>query len=172
MQTTNCGHVKGNNPENRPHNSTLLENIQAKADAWCQEYEDQAFWPHDCKLMYQILALLSPDDLEYPDQPYLYITFPDPAKKSQAEIEEIAWKALHEVGDEQVGADWLNQLRIGSALITPAVYIDGMPHAGTTWFVQFYNYDANYGYWATRASVFITEDGEVIHAELDLYSNG
>ncbi len=148
------------------------ENIQAKADAWCQEYEDQAFWPHDCKLMYQILALLSPDDLEYPDQPYLYITFPDPAKKSQAEIEEIAWKALHEVGDEQVGADWLNQLRIGSALITPAVYIDGMPHAGTTWFVQFYNYDANYGYWATRASVFITEDGEVIHAELDLYSNG
>ena len=148
------------------------ENIQAKADAWCQEYEDQAFWPHDCKLMYQILALLSPDDLEYPDQPYLYITFPDPAKKSQAEIEEIAWKALHEVGDEQVGADWLNQLRIGSALITPAVYLDGMPHAGTTWFVQFYTYDANYGYWATRASVFITEDGEVIHAELDLYSNG
>ena len=148
------------------------ENIQAKADAWCQEYEDQAFWPHDCKLMYQILALLSPDDLEYPDQPYLYITFPDPAKKSQAEIEEIAWQALHEVGDEQVGADWLNQLRIGSALITPAVYIDGMPHAGTTWSVQFYNYDANYGYWATRASVFITEDGEVIHAELDLYGNG
>jgi hypothetical protein len=148
------------------------ENIQAKADAWCQEYEDQAFWPHDCKLMYQILALLSPDDLEVPDQPYLYITFPDPAKKSQAEIEEIAWKALHEVGDEQVGADWLSQLHIGSALITPAVYIDGMPHAGTTWFVQFYNYDANYGYWATRASVFITEDGEVIHAELDLYGNG
>ena len=148
------------------------ENIQAKADEWSQTYESDAFWPHDCKLMYQILALLSPDDLENPEQPYLYITFPDPAKKSQAEIEEIAWKALHEAGDEQVGADWLNQLRIDSALITPEVYIDGMPHKGTTWFVQFYNYDAQYGYWATRAFVYITEDGEVIHAELDLYSNG
>ena len=148
------------------------ENIQAKADEWSQTYESDAFWPHDCKLMDQILALLSPDDLENPEQPYLYITFPDPAKKSQAEIEEIAWKALHEAGDEQVGADWLNQLRIDSALITPEVYIDGMPHKGTTWFVQFYNYDAQYGYWATRAFVYITEDGEVIHAELDLYGNG
>ena len=148
------------------------ENIQAKADAWCQEYEDEAFWPHECKLMYQILALLSPDDLEYPDQPYLYITFPDPAKKSQAEIEEIAWKALHEAGDEQVGTDWLNQLRIGSVLMTPGVYINTEFHAGTTWVVQFYNYDVLYDYWATRAWVFITEDGEVIHAELDLYGNG
>lgn len=148
------------------------ENIEAKATEWNQKYEDEPFWPHDCKLMYQVLALLSPDDLEYPDQPYLYITFPDPAKKSQAEIEEIAWKALHEAGDEQVGADWLNQLRIGSVLMTPGVYINTEFHAGTTWEVQFYNYDVLYDYWATRAWVFITEDGEVIHAELDLYGNG
>ena len=148
------------------------ENIQAKADEWSQMYESEAFWPHDCKLMYQMLFLLQPDDLEYPDQPYQYITFPDPNKKSQAEIEEIAWKALHEAGDEQVGADWLNQLRVGSALTAPEVYIDGLPHKGVTWAVQFFNYDAQYGYWATRAWVFVTEDGEVIYAELDLYGNG
>ncbi len=148
------------------------ENIEAKATEWNQKYEDEPFWPHDCKLMYQVLALLSPDDLEIPEQPYLYVPFPDPAKKSQAEIEEIAWKALHEAGDEQVGTDWLNQLRIGSVLMTPGVYINTEFHAGTTWVVQFYNYDVLYDYWATRAWVFITEDGEVIHAELDLYSNG
>ena len=148
------------------------ENIQAKADEWDQMYENEAFWPHDYKLMHQILTLLQPDDLEHPEQHYQYITFPDPAKKSLAEIEEIARKALHEVGDEQVGADWLNQLRVGSALIAPEVYIDGLPHKGATWAVQFYHYDAQYGYWATRAWVFITEDGDVIHAELDLYGNG
>ena len=148
------------------------ENIQAKADGWNQMYESDAFWPHDCKLMYQMLFLLQPDDLAYPDEPYQYITFPDPNKKSQAKIEEIAWKALHETGDGQVGADWLNQLRVGSVLIGPQVYIDGLPHQGVTWAVQFFNYDVQYGYWATRAWVFLTEDGEVIYAELDLYGNG
>ena len=71
-----------------------------------------------------------------------------------------------------MGADWLNQLRVGSALTAPEVYIDGLPHKGVTWAVQFFNYDAQYGYWATRAWVFVTEDGEVIYAELDLYGNG
>ena len=148
------------------------ENIGEKAEEWGMEYEDSAFWPHDYKLMYHILALLTPEDLSYPEQPYAYVFFPDPNKKSQAEIEEIARKALHETGDDQVGADWLNRLRVGSALIGPVVYMDGNRYDGAAWAVQFYDYEAQYGYWATRAWVFITEDGEVIRAELDLYSNG
>ena len=52
-------------------------------------------------------------------------------------------------------------------------WVDGLDQSDEPlWVVTFLTWDAEYGYWTQRAYAYLTEDGEVILAELDLYSNG
>ena len=85
---------------------------------------------------------------------------------------EIGKKAVHEAGDEEVGDAWIDELKI-SAVLGVNGTVDGLyVREEPTWAVFFFAWDDTYGFWNQRASAYITEDGEVILAQLDLASNG
>ena len=148
------------------------ENIQSKMDEWNALYGDEAFWPVDCKAIWRILEGLSPEDLNLPEQPYFYAMFPNPEKKSLDEIEAASWRALREAAEGQVDGAWIDRLRFGAMLCSGKIFVNGQRAGRPVWVAQFYDYDAYYGYWATRAWVYLDEDGNVLLAELDLYGNG
>ncbi len=81
-------------------------------------------------------------------------------------------KALHEAGDEEVGADYINDLKT-SAVLSVNGTVDGLYQTEEpTWAVFFFAWDDTYDCYNQRASAYLTEDGEVILAQLDLGSNG
>ncbi len=84
----------------------------------------------------------------------------------------IALEAIHEAGDEQMGAAWIDGLKCNAVLDVNAWGDAAYQSEETLWVVTFLTWDAQYQYWTQRAYAYLTEDGEVILADLDLYSNG
>ena len=147
------------------------ENFNQKYTEWRALYGDEpALWPYECLLMEQFFASYSAEN--WTEERVIYFILPQEGKISREEAVQIAFRAIHEAGDERVGAAWIDSLKpcatLGVNIWVDAAYQSDEP----LWVVSFLSWDAEYHYWAQRACAYVTEDGEVILADLDLYSNG
>jgi hypothetical protein len=147
------------------------ENFNQKYTEWRALYGDEpALWPYECLLMEQFFVSYNTEN--WKEERVIYFTLPQEGKISREEAVQIAFRAIHEAGDERVGAAWIDSLKpcatLGVNIWVDAAYQSDEP----LWVVSFLSWDAEYQYWAQRAYAYVTEDGEVILADLDLYSNG
>ena len=146
------------------------ENFEQKKEEWRNQYGDDIFLPYECSVMDSILAPYLADKFQE-EKPW-YCAFPQDGKITRDQAIEIGKKAVHEAGDEEVGDAWIDELKI-SAVLGVNGTVDGLyVREEPTWAVFFFAWDDTYGFWNQRASAYITEDGEVILAQLDLASNG
>ncbi len=146
------------------------ENFGQKKEEWRSRYGDDIFLPYECAVMDSILAPYLADKFQE-DKPY-YCAFPREGKITRDQAIEIGKKAVHEAGDEEVGDAWIDDLKI-TAVLSVNGTVDGLyQREEPTWAVFFFAWDDTYHIWNQRASAYITEDGEVILAQLDLASNG
>ena len=147
------------------------ENYDQKYAEWRALYgEESVLWPYDCQVMEQFFSAYTAEN--WTEEKVIYHTLPQKGKITREEAMQIARVAIHEAGDEQVGAAWIDGLACNAVLEVNA-WVDGLYQAdGPLWVVTFLSWDAAYGYWTQRAFAYLTEDGEVILAEMDLYSNG
>ncbi len=146
------------------------ENYNKKHEEWEFQYGNEIFFPYDCQAIRYILEPTSAD-LWTEEKPQ-YILFPKEGDLTRAQAEAIARKAVHEAGDGEVGAAYIDDLKC-CPLLWANPSVDGLYQAEQPlWCVFFFAWDDTYGYWTQRASAYITEDGEVILAQLDLASNG
>lgn len=146
------------------------ENFGQKQQEWLFRYGDSIFLPYECQVISGMLDPVSAESLleEKPE----YLAFPREGKITREEAIEIAVKALHEAGDQEVGADYINDLKINAVLYVNGT-VDGLyQREEPTWVVFFFAWDDTYDYYNQRASAYITEEGEVILAQMDLSSNG
>ena len=148
-----------------------VENFDRKYAEWCALYgSDSVLWPYECQVMVQFFSPWSAEN--FTEERVYYHTFPKEGKITREQAMAIALQAIHEVGDERVGAAWIDDLKCNAVLDVNA-WVDALYQSDEPlWIVTFFGWDAEYRYWAQRAYVYMTEDGEVILADLDLYSNG
>ena len=148
-----------------------VQNFQEKYAEWCALYgSDSVLWPYECQVMEEFFSSWNAEN--FTEERVYYHTFPREGKLTREQAIEIALQAIHEVGDERVGAAWIDDLKINAVLDVNA-WVDALYQSDEPlWIVVFLGWDAEYGYWAQRAYVYMTEDGEVVLADLDLYSNG
>ena len=147
------------------------ENYSQKYLDWRALYgDDSVLWPYECQVMEQFFASYSAEN--WTEERVIYCTFPQEGKIAREQAIEIALQAIHEVGDEQVGAAWIDGLKCNAMLFVNAWVDAAYQSEEPLWVVTFLTWDAQFSYWTQRAYAYITEDGEVILADLDLYSNG
>ena len=148
-----------------------VENFDQKYAEWCVLYGgDSVLWPYECQVMAAFFADYNAEN--WTEERVYYHTFPKEGKITREQAIQIALKAIHEVGDERVGAAWIDDLKY-NAVFDVNAWVDAQYQSDEPlWIVTFLGWDAEYRYWAQRAYVYMTEDGEVILADLDLYSNG
>ncbi len=145
------------------------ENYEQKEQEWYFEYGDIMFAPYECQVIASIMALYNVDQLQK-EKPY-YHTFPQEGKITRDQAIEIAVKALHDVGDPEVGAEYINDLKISAVLAVDGT-VDGLYQTEDPVWGVFFDWDETYGCYNQHASAYITEDGEVILAQLELDGNG
>ena len=145
-------------------------NFEQKQREWYFQYGDGIFLPYECQVMENILSPVQADLLR--EEKPCYCTFPQKGKITREQAMEIARKAVHEVGDAEVGDPWIDDLEI-SAVLSVNGTIDGLYiREEPTWVVFFFAWDDTYGFYNQRASAYLSEDGDVILAQLDLAGNG
>lgn len=148
-----------------------VDNFDQKYTEWRALYGDEpALWPYECLLMEQFFVSYNAEN--WTEERVIYHTLPQEGKITREQAVEIAFRAIHEAGDERVGAAWIDSLKpcatLGVNVWVDAAYQSDEP----LWVVTLLTWDAEYHYWAQRAYAYVTEDGEVVLADLDLYSNG
>ena len=145
-------------------------NFGEKQREWLFRYGDGIFLPYECQVISGILDPVNAD--HFRDEKPEYLAFERDGGITREQAVGIAVKALREAGEAEVGADYIDSLKINAALYVNGT-VDGLYRRDEpTWAVFFYAWDDTYGYYNQRASVYLTEDGEVILAQLDLASNG
>ena len=146
------------------------ENYEQKEQEWYFQYGDLMFAPYECQVISNIMALHNADQLR--EEKPCYCTFPQEGKITREQAIEIAVKALHDAGDSEVGADYINDLKINAMLVVNGT-VDGLYKAEEpTWGIFFFVWDDPHGCYNQHASAYITEDGDVILAQLELDGNG
>ena len=148
-----------------------VQNFQQKYAEWCALYgSDNILWPYECQVMEQFFSSWNAEN--FTEERVCYHTFPREGRLTREQAVAIALEAVHEAGDERVGAAWIDDLKV-SAVLDVNAWVDARYQSDEPlWIVTFFGWDAEYRYWAQRAYAYLTEDGELILAELDLYSNG
>lgn len=147
-----------------------VQNFRQKYAEWCALYgSDSILWPYECQVIDQFF---NDYGQEWTEEKVYYHTFPQEEKLTREQAITIALQAVHEAGDERVGAAWIDDLKVNAVLDVNA-WVDARYQSDEPlWIVTFFGWDAEHRYWAQRAYAYLTEDGEVILADLDLYSNG
>ena len=145
---------------------TDQHNIYQRAAQWDQQYTDQAFWPLECGILYNCLTI---GEAEIEEDSFMYMTFPKEGGITQEQAMEIGrqefLRLLKEQGVEYT-QDWLNSFRPGAVLWQEK----GQDEAH--WWVQMYTYEADMGFWNPKLEMSLSEDGEILFSELNLYGNG
>ena len=146
------------------------ENFEQKQREWLFRYGDSIYLPYECQV---ISCILDPANADlFLEENTYYLAFPREGKITREQAVEIAAKALHAAGDPEVGAAWIDSLKINAVLCVNGT-VDGLyQREEPTWGIFFFAWDDTFGYYNQRASVYLTEDGEVILAQLDLSGNG
>lgn len=153
-------------------------NIEEKTEEWSRTYTDAAGirnrqfdpWPQDCVVMRNILCGLDAED------PSCHAVFPREGGVTQEQALEIARQALRAACDRAENAEKAIVTEAWQAELIPFAVLWRQPEpdwhgvSGDIWVVQFMHWE-NSAY-ETRAWVYVSQDGEVLDAELDLYGNG
>lgn len=154
-----------------------FDNIEEKTAEWRKTYADGKLsrqtdlWPIECEVMYHTLCCMDPDDLTS------YVPFPKQSGITREQAIEKALPVFRELCDQVVRPDekkivtpeWQQEM-IPFAMLW---HTDGPSYAGitgTSWVVQFMHWEGDA--YETRAWVYLSEDGEVLYSELELYGNG
>ena len=98
-----------------------MDDYPAREKDWLEAFGESEFWPQE----YQIVRYLYYATEEQLKQPGLqYPVFPNPDKKSQKEICEIALNAFHEIADAEMGKEWVERLKTGGTLLNDEINPD------------------------------------------------
>ncbi len=144
------------------------ENLEEKKQEWEKQYGEDNLWPQDLFVIYCVLTTPAEDAAQ---EHFTYPLFLKEEQKGQQEIGEIARQYMNQDAAGQVDQEWLDQLVCCAFFWNDAFDFEQGEYFGhPVWFVQFQAWDTNY--WSTRYWAYVSEDGEVLYAELTLDSNG
>lgn len=144
-----------------------FDNIDEKAAEWKALYptdipgtDDYFAWPQELKAIYYTLRRWEEGDHN------TYMILPEENGITEEQAAEIAWKAFREVCQGQVEEEWVNGLEMSLCLWSN----DSQNHGKSKWVIQFHEKidEFNTRGWVSLDGV----TGEVLLAELDLFSNG
>ena len=138
------------------------DNIEELSDEWDREYGMSDFWPQEYQSVYG-LHRLTEDSWDYYEN--LYYPFPDPAKKSQKEINEIALARLHELADAELGKERVDRFGISSTLYPDSrdPEHEGQKYGKHVWWVWFYEWSEEDQDWSTmQGYAILDEDGNIL----------
>ena len=138
------------------------DNIEELSEEWDREYGSTDFWPQEYQSVYALHMLTehSRDDFET-----LYFPFPDPEKKSQKEINEIALARLHELADAEMGKERVDRFGISSTLYPDSrdPENEGQNYGKHVWWVWFYEWCEEDQYWSVmQGYAILDEDGNIL----------
>jgi len=144
------------------------DNLADKEREWLQEYGDIDTWPQPCFVIAYIMNQVEETDFQdgYP-------VFSSEGKPSKEIMVEKAREAFHMVADNEMGADWVNSLRINGELWNDGMKYDTGEHFGMpVWFLNFEAYEEENDTWNSKGYVQLDEDGNVLNVSLELNGNG
>ena len=99
--------------------------------------------------------------------------FSSEGKPSKEIMVEKAREAFHTVADSEMGADWVNSLRINGELWNDGMKYGTGEHFGMpVWFLNFEAYEEENDTWNSKGYVQLDEDGNVLNVSLELNGNG
>ena len=157
-------------------NGVTFDNIEDKVQEWTEAYGGEEaynlFWPQELKVMQSILC-----EITDPDDPmFQYAAFPKPGGISQQQAIDLAWDAFLPLCRNAEGEaarivteDWIGELKPSATLWHSAGPSYRLP-SGEYWIVQFMHWEGDA--YETRGYVALTQDGDVLFAELELIGNG
>ena len=132
------------------------------AEEWDRAYGNIDFWPQEYQALYD-LYLKSEESQRDSDGDRLL--FPDPDRRSQEEIGEIARCAFHEIADAEMGKERVDGLRIGSTLYSDSrdPVSEGKKYGQPVWWVWFYEWAEEDRSWSDlQGCVILDLDGKVL----------
>ena len=144
------------------------DNLADKEREWLQEYGDINTWPQPCFVIAYIMNQVEETDFQdgYP-------VFSSEGKPSKEIMVEKAREAFHTVADSEMGADWVNSLRINGELWNDGMKYGTGEHFGMpVWFLNFEAYEEENDTWNSKGYVQLDEDGNVLNVSLELNGNG
>ena len=152
-------------------NGVTFGNLKDKVFEWTREYgwTDDADWPQEKFAIAFVLTELRPDYIPEGES-VDYPVFPDPGKKTQAEIEEIAVKAFCEAAEPVTGAAWAGRLQPAARLWNTGNYeFYGVEWPEPAWHVSFLELDE---VWEERGIVMLDEDGNILTVQVEPFTGG
>ena len=147
-----------------------MDDYPAREKDWLEAFGESEFWPQE----YQIVRYLYYATEEQLKQPGLqYPVFPNPDKKSQKEICEIALNAFHEIADAEMGKEWVERLKTGGTLLNDEINPDtGEQYGEHVWWINFNIWEDGFNTWNPKGYAILDEDGNVLVVKLELHGNG
>ncbi len=147
-----------------------MDDYPAREKDWLEAFGESEFWPQE----YQIVRYLYYATEEQLKQPGLqYPVFPNPDKKTQKEICEIALNAFHEIADAEMGKEWVANIKVGSTLCSDKTNPDTEEQYGMhIWYVNFNVWEDEFNIWNPKGEAMLDEDGNVLVVRLGLSGNG
>ena len=147
-----------------------MDDYPAMEKDWLEAFGESEFWPQEYQIVrylyYATEEQLKQLDLQYP-------VFPDRDRKSQKEICEIALNAFHEIADVEMGKEWVDSTKVGSALLNDGINPDtGKKYGKHVWWINFNVWEEEFSSWIPKGYAILDEDGNVLIVRLELSGNG
>ena len=147
-----------------------MDDYPAREKDWLEAFGESQFWPQEYQIVrylyYATEDQLKQSELQYP-------VFPDRDRKSQKEICEIALNAFHEIADVEMGKEWVDSTKVGSALLNDGINPDtGKKYGKPVWWINFNVWEEEFSSWIPKGYAILDEDGNVLIVRLELSGNG
>ena len=147
-----------------------MDDYPAMEKDWLEAFGESEFWPQEYQIVHY-LYYATEEQLKQPD--LQYPVFPDRDRKSQKEICEIALNAFHEIADVEMGKEWVDSTKVGSALLNDEINPDtGKKYRKHVWWINFNVWEEEFSSWIPKGYAILDEDGNVLIVRLELSGNG
>lgn len=147
-----------------------MDDYPAMEKDWLEAFGESEFWPQEYQIV-RYLYYATEEQLKQPD--LQYPVFPDRDRKSQKEICEIALNAFHEIADVEMGKEWVDSTKVGSALLNDEINPDtGKKYGKHVWWINFNVWEEEFSSWIPKGYAILDEDGNVLIVRLELSGNG
>ena len=147
-----------------------MDDYPAMEKDWLEAFGESEFWPQEYQIV-RYLYYATEEQLKQPD--LQYPVFPDRDRKSQKETCEIALNAFHEIADVEMGKEWVDSTKVGSALLNDGINPDtGKKYGKHVWWINFNVWEEEFSSWIPKGYAILDEDGNVLIVRLELSGNG
>ena len=94
--------------------------------------------------------------------------------KAEYSINEgITLNAFHEIADVEMGKEWVDSTKVGSALLNDGINPDtGKKYGKHVWWINFNVWEEEFISWIPKGYAILDEDGNVLIVRLELSGNG